>query len=89
MKQTAKIKMIKKNPCPYCDRALNFFEEKGLEVEVVDLTNNLKELQTLKEQTGWATVPMIFINEKLIGGYNDMRGLEDSGELDKLVYSQG
>lgn len=87
MKQTAQIKMVKKNPCPYCDRALGFFNEKGLKVEIVDLTNNLQELQALKEKTGWATVPMIFINEKLIGGYSDMRALEDSGEFDKLVYA--
>jgi glutaredoxin 3 len=86
MKQTAQIKMVKKNPCPYCDRALKFFEERDLKVEIVDLTDNLKELQALKEKTGWATVPMIFINEKLIGGYNDMRELEDSGEFEKLVY---
>lgn len=86
MKQTAQIKMIKKNPCPYCERALKFFAERNLKVEVVDLTENLKELQAIKEKTGWATVPMIFINEKLIGGYSDMRELEDSGEFEKLVY---
>ncbi len=86
MKQIAQIKMIKKNPCPYCDRAANFFEEKGLNVEIVDLTNDIQKLQAIKAETGWATVPMIFINEKLIGGYNDMRELEESGELDKLVY---
>ena len=86
MKQTAQINMVKKNPCPYCDRAQKFFEERDLKVEIVDLTDNLKELQAIKEKTGWATVPMIFINDKLIGGYNDMRELEDSGEFEKLVY---
>lgn len=88
MKQTAQIKMVKKNPCPYCDRAQRFFEERGLQVEIVDLSNNLQELQKLKEQTGWATVPMIFVNDKLIGGYNDMRELDESGELDKLVFAE-
>jgi len=86
MKQTAQIKMYKKNPCPYCDRAVHFFEDKGLKVEIIDLSNNLQELQVLKQKTGWATVPMIFINDKLIGGYNDMRELEESGEFDKLVF---
>lgn len=86
MKQVAQIKMIKKNPCPYCDRAISFLNEKGLQVDIVDLTNNLQELQKIKKETGWATVPMIFINNKLIGGYNDMRELEDSGEFDKLVF---
>lgn len=84
--QKAKIKLIKKNPCPYCDRAINFLNQKGLQVEIVDLTNNLDELQTIKEKTGWSTVPMIFVNEKLIGGYNDMKSLDEDGEFDKLVF---
>jgi glutaredoxin 3 len=87
MKQIAKIKMIKKNPCPYCDRAITFLNNKGAEFEIVDLTNNLQELQTWKEKTGWSTVPMIFIGEKMIGGYNDLKSLEESGDFDKLVFA--
>lgn len=88
MKQTAKIKMIKKNPCPYCDRAMNFFNSKGLQVEVVDLTENLDELLSWKQKTGWSTVPIILINDKLIGGYNDMKSLDESGNFDQLVFTK-
>lgn len=77
--------MVKKDPCPYCDRAMNFFKGKGVEVEIVDLTNNLDEMQTWKEKTGWQTVPMIFINDKLIGGYNDLKALEEEGKFDAMV----
>ncbi len=87
MKQTATIKMIKKNPCPYCDRAKTFLDNKGFKYEVVDLTNNHDELEKLKQQTGWKTVPMIFINDKLVGGYTDLKTLEDEGKLDSLVMS--
>ncbi len=87
MKQTATIKMIKKNPCPYCDRAKTFLDNKGFKYEVVDLTDNQAELDKLKEQTGWKTVPMIFINDKLVGGYTDLKMLEDEGKLDSLVLS--
>jgi glutaredoxin 3 len=87
MKQTAKIKMIKKNPCPYCDRAMNFFNSKGVEVEVIDLTENLDELMSWKQKTGWSTVPIILIDEKLIGGYNDMKSLDESGQFDQLVFA--
>lgn len=85
MKQTARIKMIKKNPCPYCDRAMNFFNSKGYEVEVVDLTNNLDELRSWKDKTGWQTVPMIFINDTFIGGYNDIKALDEEGKLDPMI----
>lgn len=85
MTQTATIKMYKKNPCPYCNRAKTFLDNKGWKYEVIDLTEKPEELEALKNKTGWRTVPMIFINEKLIGGYSDMKTLEDDGKLDSLV----
>lgn len=85
MKQTATIKIIKKNPCPYCDRALSFLSAKGLQAEVVDLTDNLDELMEWKKKTGWQTVPMIFINDQLIGGYTDLKALDEEGKLDSMV----
>jgi len=88
MKQTAKIKMIKKDPCPYCDRALNFFKSKGVDVEIIDLTNNLDEIHTWKQKTGWRTVPMIYIGDRFIGGYVDVKRLDEDGEFDKLVFSE-
>lgn len=81
----AKIVMYKKNPCPYCDRAKNLLDGKGAKYEVIDLTDKPEELQALKEKTGWMTVPMIFIDDKLIGGYSDMKALDDEGKLDSLI----
>lgn len=78
--------MIKKDPCPFCDRALNFFNAKNVEVEIVDLTNSLHEIDTWKEKTGWRTVPMIFIGDRFIGGYVDVKRLDEEGEFDKLVF---
>ena len=83
--QTATIKMYKKNPCPYCDRAKNLLDAKGWKYEVIDLTDKPAELEDLKAKTGWKTVPMIFINEKLVGGYSDIKALDDDGKLDSLV----
>lgn len=87
MKQTATIKMIKKNPCPYCDRAKTLLDNKGLKYEIVDLTDKQDELDEWKNKTGWKTVPMIFINDKLVGGYTDLKTLEEEGKLDSLVQS--
>lgn len=81
----AKVVMIKKNPCPYCDRAKTLLDNKGIKYEVIDLTNNLDELDQWKQKTGWKTVPIILINDKLIGGYTDLRALDDEGKLDEMV----
>ncbi len=78
--------MVKKDPCPYCDRALRFLQNKGVEFEVIDLTNKLDEIQEWKNKTGWSTVPIILINGKLIGGYTDMKALDEEGKFDSLVF---
>lgn len=81
----AQIKIIKKNPCPYCDRAKSFLDSKGLNYEVVDLTDKPEELLAWKQKTGWSTVPIIFINDDLIGGYSDLKALDEEGKLDALL----
>ncbi len=80
----AKVLMIKKNPCPYCDRAKILLDNKGIAFETIDLTDNMDELQTWKEKTGWKTVPMIFINDALVGGYTDLKALDDEGKLEEM-----
>lgn len=81
----AKVVMYKKNPCPFCDRAQNLLEGKGVAYEMIDLTDKPEELIALKQKTGWMTVPIIFINDELIGGYSDMKALDDEGKLDSLL----
>lgn len=81
----AKVKMYKKNPCPYCDRAMNFFNEKNIEVDVIDLTDKPEEIERIKNETGWRTVPIILINGQLIGGYTDLKALDEDGKLMPLL----
>jgi glutaredoxin 3 len=37
------------------------------------------------EMTGKRTVPQIFINEKYIGGFDELRKLDNAGELDRML----
>lgn len=79
------VKLYSKDPCPYCVRAKNFFEQKGIPFEEIDMTNDMDALNALKEKTGWKTVPMIFIGDELIGGYTDLKALDDEGKLDQIL----
>lgn len=81
----AKVLMYKKDPCPYCDRAVNFLNGKGIAYDVVDLTNKPEEIDRIKLETGWRTVPIILINGKLVGGYTDLKALDDEGKLEALL----
>lgn len=78
--------MYSKDPCPYCVAAKRFLvEEKGVELEIVDLTGQPEEMVRIKEQTGWRTFPIILINDKVVGGYTDIKTLDEEGELDSLL----
>jgi len=80
-----KIIVYTKVPCPYCVQAKNLLSTKGLSFEEIDLTNKPQELVALKEKSGLRTVPQIFINDQLIGGFSELYELNQKGELDRLA----
>ncbi|MGZ5279287.1 MAG: glutaredoxin domain-containing protein [Pseudobdellovibrionaceae bacterium] len=81
----AKVIMYSKDPCPYCVNAKRLLDEKGVKYEVIDLTDRPEEMQKIKDNTGWRTVPIIVIDGNLIGGYSDMKALDDEGKLDSML----
>jgi glutaredoxin 3 len=81
----AKVVMYTKDPCPFCDRAKSFLESKGVDFEEIDLTDQPDEIQRIKNETGWRTVPIIMIKGQLIGGYTDLKALDEEGKLDSLL----
>ena len=81
----AKVVMYSKVPCPYCVSAKRMLDEKGVKYEHIDLTDKPEEMQRIKDETGWRTVPIIMIDGKLIGGYSDMKALDDQGKLDPML----
>jgi len=72
--------------CPYCVRAEQLLQRKGVrEIEKirVDLQPELRA--AMMEKTGRRTVPQIYIGDKHVGGFDDLASLERAGELDKLL----
>jgi glutaredoxin 3 len=83
--QKVKVVMYTKDPCPYCVNAKRLLNNKGIQVEEIDLTDNTDEMIRLKNKYNWRTVPMILINDQFIGGYDDMKALDREGRLDPLL----
>ncbi len=81
----AKVIMYSKDPCPYCVNAKRLLKNKGVDFEEIDLTNNPEEMNRIKNELNWKTVPMILIDGKLIGGYMDMKALDEEGRLDSML----
>jgi glutaredoxin 3 len=82
----AKVQVYTTNYCPYCFRAKALLQHKGVVFEEIDVTDDqaLRE-KMVKLADGRRTVPEIFINGKIIGGYDELRALEDEGKLDELL----
>jgi GrxC family glutaredoxin len=76
----AKITVYTTDYCPFCDAAKEFLTRKGIPFQEIDVSDHEQKV-ALKTRTGWRTVPQIFINEELIGGYQELLALDDRGEL--------
>ncbi len=68
--------------CPHCRRAKRLLQSKKAAFQEIDLTDDSGKREKLEKQTGWMTVPVIFIGEEFIGGADDLFKLEESGKLD-------
>lgn len=84
-KQTKKITLYTKIPCPFCVAAKNFMLQEGIQFNEIDLTHDPEKILQLKRETGWMTVPIILVEGKLIGGYTDLKELHNKNELWPLL----
>ena len=73
--------------CPYCVRAKRLLAMKGVTYQEVDVTGDDALRDAMVAASGRRTVPQIFINGTPIGGYEELRALDDAGELDSLLQS--
>jgi len=81
----AKVVIYSKTYCPFCVRAKNLFDNKNVSYEEIMVDSDPQLFIDLKQKTGMMTVPQIFIDDQLIGGYTDLADLDAKGELDPLL----
>ena len=63
-----------KNTCPYCDQAKALLKQRGIDYEERNITEGTWTKEQLLEAVPNArTLPQIFIDEQLIGGFNELR----------------
>jgi alkyl hydroperoxide reductase subunit F len=70
--------------CPYCAKAKALLGAKGIEYDAVDVTDDEDAAREMIERTGQRGVPQFFIDERYIGGYDDLAYLNATGGLDEL-----
>jgi glutaredoxin 3 len=63
-----------KDACPYCVQAKNLLQLKGIQYEERNITQGTWTREQLLESVPNArTLPQIFLDNKLVGGFNELK----------------
>lgn len=71
--------------CPYCVRAKELLARAGIAYEEIRVDLETSKRTEMEQRSGRRTVPQIFIGDKPIGGFDDLKALSDRGELAVLL----
>jgi glutaredoxin 3 len=82
-----KIEMYTSANCAYCVAAKNLLKSKGLDYAEIRIDTDPVRREEMLARAQRRTVPQIFVNDRLVGGYDDLVAAERSGELAKLIGS--
>ena len=81
-----KIIMYTSSYCPFCNNAEQLLSNKGFAIdEKIYVDQDPEVLSSMMKITGKRTVPQIFIGENYIGGFDELREIDLSGELDRIL----
>lgn len=82
----AKVEIYTTPTCPFCHRAKALLDRKGVSYEEINVAGdrNLRSRMT-ERANGRRTVPQIFINDRPIGGSDELHALEAKGQLSSLL----
>lgn len=79
------IEIYTKGYCPFCKRAKALLDARGVSYREYEVTANPALQQEMRERSARRTVPQIFIDDRHIGGSDDLIDANNSGLLDQLL----
>jgi GrxC family glutaredoxin len=79
-----RVKLYTTASCPFCIRAKRLLEARGIPFEEIDVGNDDVLREEIMQRTGRRTVPQIFIDERSIGGFEELAALDAGGKLADL-----
>jgi len=62
-----------KNGCPFCDQAKNLLKSKNIEFEERNIEKDWSRGQLIEAVPNARTLPQIFLDEQLVGGFTELR----------------
>jgi len=78
----SKVEVYSGDYCPYCVRAKSLLKKKGIDFTEYNVQLHAdKRTEMLEHSNGARTIPQIFINDRHVGGCDELYALEKKGEL--------
>ena len=72
--------------CGYCHAAKRLLNKKSAAFQEIDISGNpRRRSEMLDRANGSHTVPQIFINDRHIGGCDELHAMERSGQLGAVL----
>ena len=71
--------------CGFCHRAKRLLSDKGVDFKEISIAGDSQAREEMMQRSGRHTVPQIWIDERHVGGCDDLFALEYNGELDLLL----
>lgn len=71
--------------CPYCERAKSLLKQRGVVYEEVRVPmEDDAQWEALEKKTGMKTMPQILHGDRIIGGFNDLKSIDEKDMLASL-----
>jgi len=80
-----KIEIYFNDWCPFSQRALALLDKTGAAYDAIDVTDDPVRESEMVIRAGSTTVPQVFVDNTLIGGYTDLRRLQARGHLEATL----
>ena len=88
MNQKVKVEIYTWDHCPYCQKALSLLDAKGVKYTRYRIDGDEVSREKMSKRAhGRKSVPQIFIDDKHIGGCDDIHALNEKKELDELIFA--
>jgi glutaredoxin 3 len=82
----AKVEIYTTMSCPYCRRAKQLLNAKGVDYTEIDVMMDAKKKKEMIGRSfGVTSVPQIFIDGTHVGGCDDLYALDSKGALDPML----
>lgn len=71
-----RVEIYTKSWCPYCHRAKDLLDAKGVDYEEIDVTDDDVREREMIGRSQRRTVPQIFVDGEHVGGFDDLLALQ-------------